>query len=135
MALHLDLNLLGQTFIVLTQDNQDFIATEVIRNLSTFGQCLTQLGTGKHNAALFIRRTGAQGRHAVTFGAVESPVDFQRRALQRFAGLVGWRNFIKNGLGLEHAVEITDTGMGIKFQRIVDGEVVRRVTGTTVRVE
>ncbi len=30
---------------------------------------------------------------------------------------------------------LTDTGMGIKFQRIVDGEVVRRVTGTTVRVE
>ena len=30
---------------------------------------------------------------------------------------------------------LTESGMDIQFQRILDGEVVRRVTGTTVRVE
>ena len=49
-ALHLDLDLLGQAGIVLAEQNENLVATEVVDNRLALGQCLTQFGTGKDNA-------------------------------------------------------------------------------------
>ena len=121
--LHLDLDLLGQTFIVLAQNDQNFVAAKVIRHFQTFGEHLAQLGARQDDPIFLGMRTSAHGGHAVALLAVEGPVDLQRLAEQILTRLAGFRNAIEDFLRLEQAVEVADAGMVTTDNHLVDAVV------------
>lgn len=49
-AVHLDLDLFGEAFVGLTQDDHDLFAAGVIRDLAALGQPLAQPGAGWDDA-------------------------------------------------------------------------------------
>ncbi len=85
----LDLDLFGQAFIVFAQNVNDFVASKVIRKIAAFGQHLAQHGAGEQDAVFFAVRAGSQGSHAVTFVAVEGPVDLQGVHSRALPGSLG----------------------------------------------
>ena len=109
-VLHLDLDLLGQAGVVLTQNVKDFVTAKVIRNGLAFGEELAQLGAGQNDAVFLAMGAGPHGSHAVTLGAVEGPVDLQGFAEQALAGIGRLRNLVEDFLSFEHAVEVASAG-------------------------
>ena len=97
----LDFDLFRQSFIVLTQNNDDFFPAEMIGQFHIFRKHLTQHGAGEQHPVFFSVRAGTQRGHAVALMAVEGPVDFERAAFKGFAGFLRVRNFVKNGLKME----------------------------------
>ena len=61
MALHFDLNLFGQAFVVCTKNSKYFITAKVIRNIGPLGKGFPQLGTGQDNPIFLVVVTGPQG--------------------------------------------------------------------------
>ena len=106
-----DLHLFGQSFIVLPQDFDHLVPTEVIRQIAAFRQHLPQHGSTQKHPVFLSMGTGSHRRHTVAFVAVEGPVDLERGAEQCFARLRGARNLIEDGLGFKHTVEVAHTGV------------------------
>ncbi len=123
MALQFYFNLFGQAGIVFSKDNQNFFTAKVINNRLVVGQGVTQFGTGEDNTVVFAMGAGSHGSHTVAFVAVEGPVDFQRCAQQAFAWVFRSGDGIKNFLGFEQGVEVTNAGMVTTDDHLVNAVV------------
>ena len=106
----LDFDLLRQAFVIFSQNNDDLVTAEVIRQFFAFGKHLSQHGTGQQDPIFLCMGAGPQRGHPVALVTVKGPVDLQRCAQQGFSAF-RLRNLVEDGLGFEHAVKIADAGV------------------------
>ena len=81
----MDTNGLGDTVLeglysINDKNRNNLIPSKRIRQFTAFRKHLAQHGSAEHHAVFFFVRAGSQRSHAVTFEAVEGPVDPKGRA-------------------------------------------------------